>query len=126
MAKTSRELLTEAARIINQIVDLDPTGPCNQRLMRERAEQWLQEELHEEGGDSPSPSEELPTDDRWMAAYLKGLDVAGAFVATQQPAASQHGVLLGDTPDFSQAVSNIAKSLADNALAAAREQAKEN
>jgi len=73
-------------------------------------------------------SDEPPTDDRWFAAYLKAQDsVLAAFLpevlqilqrGTQAAKVSARELLCNDAPDF-------VKALADRALDAAREQAKE-
>lgn len=131
MAKTSRELLTEAAEIVTEALNWaagDVTWGVE--VMREKCNQWLQEELSEEGGASSSqPSEEPPTDDRWMAAYLaaqgkileaflpEALSLTRADTEKAREAARQ--LLVGECPA-------LAKILADAALIAAREQAKES
>jgi hypothetical protein len=124
MAKTSRELLTEAAQIISGFSKGDPgirteiERMTGRSALQSQAQQWLQEELSDEAGDSPSPSEEPPTDDRWMAAYLKGLEVYGRLHQGQGWSTIGLGA--------AQPISAFATTVADDALAAARNQAKES
>lgn len=121
MAKTKTELLTEAAWILAQVQRAAPGAvpqpPENLReLLQVRINQWLQEEVSEEDGDlPPSLAEEPPTDDRWFAAYLRGIDAWGRIGGQTH---ADH------TP--SELCRAFASHVADGALAAAREQAKKD
>lgn len=138
MAKTALELVIEAARIMQGITGANLALTPNNEMylqmpdpgtLQRTAQAWLKEDIAEEGGASPSPqSDEPPTDDRWFAAYLKAQDsVLAAFLpevlqilqrGTQAAKVSARELLCNDAPDF-------VKALADRALDAAREQAKE-
>jgi hypothetical protein len=124
--KTKTELLREAAVIVHGFAKGDPGILTEQERMagrstlQEQARLWLQEEISEEVGEPSSPqSEELPTDDRWFAAYLKGLEVFGRL----HEGSGWSGIAAG--ADL-QPANIFAKSVADDALFAARKQAKEN
>lgn len=121
MAKTKLELLREAAALLRILAEggiAEVSGGFLARtstsldVLAERSRQWLQEEVSDSDS-SESQSDEPPTDDRWFAAYLKGIEAWGriwagtGFNAPMEP----HGA--------------FAKRVADNALAAAREQARE-
>jgi hypothetical protein len=127
MAKTKLELLKTAAEILQEVARGEVAGNhamggyLNTRILPEKliqcAQQWLQEEVSEEDGDlPPSLAEEPPTDDRWFAAYLRGIDAWGR-IGGQRP-------FDGSLP--SDLCRNFAKAVADDALAAARNQAKES
>jgi hypothetical protein len=62
----------------------------------------------------PSLAEEPPTDYRWFAAYLRGIDAWGSFSGQTHVA-----------PTPSELCHAFARHIADEALAAARAQAKE-
>ena len=128
MAKTKLELLKTAAEILQEVARGEVAGShamggyLTTRILPERliqyAQEWLQEEVSEEDGAlPPSLAEEPPTDDRWFAAYLRGIDAFGrAF-----PKYLEGTPAIGAT-----ACGQFAKAVADDALAAAREQAKKD
>lgn len=119
MAKTSRELLTEAAGIVQETRNWAAGAMLwGADVMREKCDQWLQEELSaEDGASSSPPSEEPPTDDRWMAVYLKAIEAWSRVQANRGEFGEQ-------VP--SAMCATFAKDVADAALDAAREQAKES
>ena len=125
MAKTKAELLKTAAEILQEVARGEVAGShamggyLNTRILPEKliqyAQQWLQEEISEEDGDlPPSLAEEPPTDDRWFAAYLRGIDAWGRIGGQTHVA---------HTP--SELCHAFARHIADDALAAARNQAEE-
>lgn len=136
--KTARQLLVEAARIMSRATKAHAAGDTL-ILQEEEAEdllkdvqQWLQEELDEASladGVRPSEDVEPPTDERWFAAYLRAQDkVIEAFMpetlqllscGTKAAKERVHELWTADA-------CSITKAIADNALAAAREQAKES
>jgi hypothetical protein len=127
MAKTKLELLKTAAEILQEVARGEVAGNhamggyLNTRILPEKliqcAQQWLQEEVSEGDGDlPPSLAEEPPTDDRWFAAYLRGIDAWGRIGGQTHVARSLPSDLCR----------NFAKAVADDALAAARNQAKES
>ena len=121
--KTARQLLVEAARIMSRATKAHAAGDTL-TLQEEEAEdllkdvqQWLQEELDEASladGVRPSEDVEPPTDERWFAAYLRGIEAWGRIWQGSkfESPVTPHGA--------------FARLVADNALAAAREQAKES
>ena len=136
--KTARQLLMEAARLLKDVTECTAVlamQTCGMEAeevvnLKDEAHRWLQEELDEASladGAPRSEDVESPTDERWFAAYLRAQDkVIEAFMpetlqllSCGTKAAKERAREL-----WTADACSITKTIADNALAAAREQAK--
>jgi hypothetical protein len=145
MAKSKTELLTEAAAILAKLTQADleaadlpkfggirevllPHHGLSANALQALAQQWLQEEISEEDGDpsSESQNEEPPTDDRWMAVYLKSLGSLLDGVAKVLAEGAALDMTAERLRAFALMSPDMAKTIADAGLAHAKKQAQES